>query len=626
MNVWRRRLRLAAVAAASVVALIVAGCSSSGGSGGGSNSSSSGVPVKGGTATVSLAAGITLNWIFPFYSITNASVYNSNQFQWMLYRPLYMFGNNTNTNVTINYPLSPADAPIYTNGGKTVVINMKGWKWSDGETVNAQSVIFFLNMAKAEKTNWYAYSTGLLPDNVASYKATGPNQVTMQLTQPYSSIWYTYNQLSEINPMPLAWDVTSLGAKAGSGGCATDSAADGWAKCKAVYTFLTAQSKISSTYATSPLWSVVDGPWKLSSFNTNGNVTIVPNKDYSGSPKPRLSAVKFEPYTADSAEYTALKTGQLDVGYIPTQDLPQKPANSPLPATNPLGTSYYLEPFFDYGIQYAQPNFNNPQVGYLVRQLYIRQALQYAQDQPGISKGIWRGYAVPTSGPVPTVPSNQFEPAIEKENAGQGPYPYDPSKAKALLTSHGWSETNGVMTCQDPSKCGTGITKGEQLKFTFLYATGIAAATATYETIKSEESQVGIDVTLVGQSFDTIIGQSLPCAPMGPKCNVQVFAYGGWGFDGPGFEPTGEPLFATGAGSNSGNYSNAQMDKLINETHTSNSLAVFHQYATYGAEQLPFMWIPEPNPFQIQAVTTKLHDVTFSPLFTMLPEYWYFTK
>ena len=90
-----------------------------------------------------------------------------------------------------------------------------------------------------------------------------------------------------------------------------------------------------------------------------------------------------------------------------------------LPATNPLGSSYYLEPFLDYGIQYSQPNFNNPQVGYLVRQLYIRQAMQYAENQPGISKAIWRGYATPDSGPVPTVPSNQFEPAIEKENGGR---------------------------------------------------------------------------------------------------------------------------------------------------------------------------------------------------------------
>ena len=151
---------------------------------------------------------------------------------------------------------------------------------------------------------------------------------------------------------------------------------------------------------------------------------MVANKAYSGSPKPKLSAIKFVPFTSDSAEYTALKTGQVDIGNIPPADLPQKPANSALPATNPLGSGYYLEPFYNYGIQYAQPNFNNPQVGFMVRQLYIRQALQYAIDQPGISKAIWRGYAIPTSGPVPTVPPNQWTPPIQRENNGQGPYPF----------------------------------------------------------------------------------------------------------------------------------------------------------------------------------------------------------
>ena len=68
---------------------------------------------------------------------------------------------------------------------------------------------------------------------------------------------------------------------------------------------------------------MVDGPWKLSSFSTDGNVTIVANSAYSGSPKPTLSAVKFVPFTSDATEYTALKTGAVDVGNIPTQDLPQ---------------------------------------------------------------------------------------------------------------------------------------------------------------------------------------------------------------------------------------------------------------------------------------------------------------
>ena len=68
--------------------------------------------------------------------------------------------------------------------------------------------------------------------------------------------------------------------------------------------------------------------------------------------------------------------------------------------------------------------------------------------------------------------------------------------------------------------------------------------------------------------------------------------FGGWNFNGPGFEPTGEPLFATGAASNSGSYSDPTMDKLINATHTSSSLSAFDQYATYTAQQLPFIWTP----------------------------------
>jgi len=622
MFIKRQRRHLALAAVAVVAAMVAAACSSNNAPPG----SSGGKPVKGGTASVALPAGVTYNWIFPFYAITNASVYNGQQFQWLMFRPLYMFGNNTNTSVLINYPLSPANAPKYSNGGKTVTVTMKGWKWSNGEPVDAKSLIFFLNMTKAEKTNWYAYSKGLLPDNVVSYKATNANTVVMHLDRAYSSLWFTYNQLAELTPMPAAWDVTKLGAKAGSGGCISDSASDGWAKCKAVYTFLTAQSKHASSYDSSPLWKVVDGPWKLSSFSTDGHVTMVPNKTYSGEPKPKLAALKFVPFTSDSAEYTALKTGQVDVGNIPTQDLPQKAPNSALPPSNPLGSNWNLQPFYSYGISYAQPNFNNPQVGFMVRQLYMRQALQYIVDQPGISKAIYRGYATPTSGPVPTTLPNPYIPPVQKANGGQGPYPFSISKAKSLLTSHGWAMSGGVMTCQDPAKCGTGIKKGQQAKFTFNYSTGVAAATAMWQAIKSDASKAGININLVGQSFNTIIGESAPCAPMGPKCNIQVFAYGGWAYDGPGFEPTGEPLFFTGAGSNSGNYTNPQMDKLITETHTNSSLSVFHNFATFTAKQLPYMWVPSGNPYEIIASKNTLTHVRYNALFTLLPEYWQFTK
>jgi peptide/nickel transport system substrate-binding protein len=363
----------------------------------------------------------------------------------------------------------------------------------------------------------------------------------------------------------------------------------------------------------------------MTSFNTDGNDTFVPNTKYSGSPKPTISTFKEVPYTDDSTEYTALKTGQINIGYVPTQDLPQRAGTAPVPTggANPLNGTYTLAPYFPYLISYYQPNFNNPTVGWLFRQLYIRQALQMVDDQVGIDKAVYRGYAYPTSGPIPNEPPNQWIPPIQKANGGLGPYPFDINKAKSLLTSHGWAMQGGVMTCQDPAKCGTNIKKGQQLKFTLDYSTGIAAFTQEAAVYKSDASKAGIAVNIVGQSFNTIIGEATPCK-MGPKCTAQALMYGGWVFNGPGFQPTGEPLFQTGAGSNSGSYSNPTVDNLINQTHTNSSLAVFHQYATVTAQQLPYIWMP--NAYTVSAVSNKLHQVAFNSFGGIYPEYYYFTK
>jgi peptide/nickel transport system substrate-binding protein len=614
MHLWRRKLRLAAVAVTAAVAVVAAGCGGSSGSSG--TSSSGGTAIKGGTMTWAELPSTVPNWILPFSTLTYFSVANSQNFQMEMYRPLYWFGGN-NTLPTVDYGLSVANAPVYSDGGKTIVINLKGYKWSNGETVNAQDVLFWLHMMVAEKTVWAGYSPGGIPDNITSMSATGPLQVTLHLNKAYSSLWYTYNELSQVTPMPMAWDVTSLGAKAGSGGCTTDTAP--YAKCKAVYNFLTTQAQATSTYTTSPIWTVVDGAWKLTSYNTSGNVTFVPNPKYSGSPKPKLASFKEVPYTDDASEYTALTTNTHDIGYIPAADLPVKSPTAVLPASNPLGSGYSLQPNYDYGFAYYLINWNNATAGPLFKQLYIRQALANVNDQEGISKATYRGYAYPTTGIAPAQPTtNPFLSSAQKENGGQGPYPFNISKAKSLLTSHGWTEVGGVMQCSDPSKCGAGITKGQQFKFTLDYSTGEAAFTQSTAIYKSDASKAGIDINIVGQTFNTVAGEAIPT-----NKSWQAAEYGLWIF-APDYLPTGESLFATGAGANGGAYSDPKMDQLINATETDSGMATFHTFANYAAQQLPYIYTPLP--YGIQAVDSKLHGVAFNPLQTLLPEYYYFTK
>jgi peptide/nickel transport system substrate-binding protein len=597
--------------------MLAAGCSSGGATSGHSSSSSSGTPVKGGTASYYMLAGSQPNWIFPFDSGAYFTVSDISDFQMLMYRPLYWFGGE-NTSPTLDPGLSTANVPVYSNAGKTVTINLKGWKWSNGETVDANDVLFWLHMMEAEYLNWGGFAPGGIPLNITSMTASGPDQVTLQLNKAYSSLWFTYNELSQVTPMPMAWDVTSLGAKPGSGGCTTDSAADHWAKCKAVYNFLTAQAKATSTYATSPIWSVTDGPWRLKTFSAGGNDAFAPNPKYSGSPKPRLASVKFATYTSDTSEYTALQTGSLSVGVIPPTNLPVKPVGQALPTTSPL-TSYALQPDYSFSIFYYRLNFHNPTYGPVFRQLYVRQALEYLVDQAGMAKTIYRGYGYPTTGPAPSLPVNQWVPAVQR---GDGPYPFSIAKAVSLLTSHGWTTQNGVMTCTDPAKCGPGIAKGIQLKITLDYATAQTAFTQEVQVYKSDAARAGVVLNTVGQTFNTIVGEALPC-PVKPSCSWQASMAGGWVY-APDYEPTGEELFATGAGANKGSYSDPTMNRLINATTTSGNIATYHTFATYAAQQLPFIWMP--NSYGVMAVSKKLHGVAFNPLGTLLPEYWYYTK
>ena len=159
-----------------------------------------------------------------------------------------------------------------------------------------QQVVFWLNMMKVEKLIWAGYVPGTIPDNISSISTSG-NTLTIQLTGPANANWFTYNELSQITPMPMAWDISANGQKAGSEACGTASFASvtttttkdskgntvvtpvsaAAKSCAAVYTYLDAQSKKISSYAGSPLWSVVNGPWKLKTIDTNGKVTFVPN-------------------------------------------------------------------------------------------------------------------------------------------------------------------------------------------------------------------------------------------------------------------------------------------------------------------------------------------------------------
>ena len=105
---------------------------------------------------------------------------NVQQFQDLMYRPLYWMGKGSTPD--LNPTLSLAKPPVY-GPGNTVVITLKPYKWSDGESLDARDVMFWMNMLHAEKVNWAAYTPGAFPDNVVNVVADSSDPADLHLGQ-----------------------------------------------------------------------------------------------------------------------------------------------------------------------------------------------------------------------------------------------------------------------------------------------------------------------------------------------------------------------------------------------------------------------------------------------------------
>ena len=597
-----------------VVFLALTGCTS----GNTTNNNSANAPGKAAnTATFAEPPNAVPNWIWPFSPIADFSVSNISDLQQLMYRPLYWFGNDGKAEV--NDSLSLAAQPAYSNDGKTITIKLKDYKWSDGTAVTSTDVMFWFNMAKAEKTNFAAYVPGQFPDNIVS--ATAPDATTIVFTadKGYSQQWMLYNQLSQITPMPPAWDMTSATAK---GDCATNVSG-----CAAVYTYMISQSKDLPTYATNPLWQVVDGPWQLKSFNSDGHITFVPNTKYSGPVKPTLKEFIEVPFTTDAAEFNVLRgASTIDVGYIPTQDLSSPRPTNTTPdqaGPNPLSANYTLAPWNLYGINYFPINYNNPTVGPIFKQLYFRQALQSVVDQQGILTSAGKNYGFETTGPVPLFPASPLISSVEQKN----PYPFNISSATKYLTDNGWSVTSGqAATCTKPGtaagECGPDIKAGQALSFTLQYASGNQTVTTAMESMKSNAAQAGIILNIVPAPFNTVTGTAIPCS--GATCTWEMGNWGGGWVYAPDYYPTGETLFQTGAGSNSGSYSNPAIDKLILASTVESGTAVMQAYENALAQDVPVIWQPNYT-YSLTMVANGLKGVTpQNPYAALTPENWHY--
>ncbi len=585
-----------------------------------------GTPTAGGSVTVGQLTGGTPNDIFPIDDCTDTLGANADYLDAEMYLPLYSGPDGARAQV--DYPDSlAASAPVASNGDTTYTIHLKtGLTWSGGAPVVANDVIFYIDLLKAavkeSPGNWCQYVPGQFPSDVVSATAPDAHTVVIKLNKAYNPGYFLYNQLEDTEFGPYGMPSTDWNV-ASANGPHLDYANP--ANAKKIFDYLNKAGQVLSQFTTNPLWKDVDGPYTLKDFDvTNGSYDLVPNPKYTGASKSHLSEVSLVTYTSRTAMENAYKTGALDVGDFDEVYISQ------IPELKRAGYTVFGGPGFDYlGAEYnfadTSGDWNN-----IIKQVYIRAALQELDDEQALIKGVFKGAAVPQYDTVPSSPQSPYTPA----DAVTPSYPYSPSAAVALLKSHGWKVVpGGQTTCEKAGsgagECGAGIPAGTALAGVWVsdpQAISPATDLMTDTVISAAKKYAGFDFQLKTVPINVI--QDDYSDSYGPKSYVNkwgVNSLGGFDFD---YYPTMEGVMNPGASFNSGDYDDANANKLMAASVSSSNTTAVTTEASYFGKNPPVLWWP--NYDGTFAVNQRIGGPANSFLnlggggFT--PEYWYVKK
>jgi peptide/nickel transport system substrate-binding protein len=627
MRIARRAFRLTALIATGA---LLAACGASG-SGGSSSKSTSGAAAStagaygempaaapfgsAGTITVAQAPGTAPTWIFPVIPGSNTTVYVRQSFQYEMWRPLNWFPSGSAQQEDPS--MSLAGDPVWSNGDKTVSITLKDWQWSDGQPVTAKDAEFYIDMLKAavkeSPADYGNYSPGVgIPDQITSMTAAG-QKLTLNLNASVNPVWFFEDNLASVIPLPAhAW------AKASASGPILDFSQP--ANAKKIYDFLAAQSKSVTTYATNPLWKVVNGPYTLTAFNnTTGAFTMAPNPAYGGPHAQKVSSFKAVPFTSDTAEWNAVKAGDIDVGYVPFTDLPQAKS---------IESGYNVFGYPAFGFQYVTYNFKDKTGGFssIISQLYIRQAFAHLEDEQGYIKAFFDGAGGQGYGPIPVIPASPYTPS----NALTNPYPFSVSAAVSILKAHGWTvNAGGTDVCSKPgtgaSECGAGIPAGTKLAWNLIYNTSPAIIGEQITDLVSQAKKAGITITLKSDNFNHMIATYYDSANPSAINQWAMEDFGGFSIS---TYPTTDQIFNTKGSLNIGEFSDPTADKLIAASTGGSDPNAVKNEAEYLTKVQPSLFQPAVDLIQAWKTGVSGPPDSFESLtqYELNPEFWYFTK
>ncbi|WP_217183414.1 ABC transporter substrate-binding protein [Streptomyces sp. AC495_CC817] len=271
-----------------------------------------------------------------------------------------------------------------------------------------------------------------------------------------------------------------------------------------------------------------NGPYKLSedgAWQHNVQIDLVRNDDYKGDRKPANGGLTIKFYATQEAAYADLQGDKVDViDAIPAISLPT--------FQDDLGDRAVNQPaavFQSFTIGQFLPHFSGEEG------ILRRQAISMAFDRAQITEKIFFN--------TRTAASDFTSPVIagwSDSIPGNEVLKYDPEKAKEL-----WAEADKISPWDGTFQIAYNSDGGHK------------------EWVDAVTNQISntLGIEASGASYPTfqVIRQEVN------NRTIKTAARSGWQADYPGMYNFLGPLYATGAGSNDGDYSSSEFDGLIKD-------------------------------------------------------------
>jgi len=346
--------------------------------------------------------------------------------------------------------------------------------------------------------------------------------------------------------------------------------------------------KNPKTWATKPSTYISNGPFTMTDWKLKATMTFSKNPNYWNKANIKLDTLTYYMLDQETSATAAFTTGQVDINdIIPVTMKPSLIKSGTAKIYPYLGTYYYCINIGD------KNTANSAAVTKALKDLRVRQALNYAIDKQSLVKNVTKGGEVAATAFVPNgIMDNTGK---DFKNKDYLPPAGDVTKAKRLLSDAGYPGGKGFP------------------KLEILYNTGSNHQEIAASVQDMLKTNLGIDVTLRNVERKVQLDD----------LSQQAFELCRTGWTADYSDPmTFLDMWVTNGGNNHSGYSNAQYDKLISaakaEVDPTKRMADMHQAEDIFMKDLPiiplyfYTSVIEVKPYVKGLYKSPLGDIYFN--------------